>query len=168
LPNPLPPSEQLRSQAEIKSAAEADTHGGRVEHRSIACTASLNGFLDWPKVGQVCKLERTRIVNGVSASEIAYAITSLTPAQATPQKLLQLWRGHWGIENRLHWVRDCTFREDACQVKSGHAPQLMAAMRNLAVSLLGVRKVKNRAAELRSHALNPEKCFAALGFKGFA
>jgi predicted transposase YbfD/YdcC len=63
----------------------------------------------------------------------------------------------------LHWVRDNTFSEDACQVKSGNAPQTLGALRNLAISLLHRGKSKNIAAALRSHALNPKKTFVALG-----
>lgn len=72
-------------------------------------------------------------------------------------------RNHWRIENGLHWVRDNTFREDACRVTSGSAPQLLAAVRNLIVSLFNRDDVKNHAAALRAHANDPEKCFRALG-----
>lgn len=118
-------------------------------------------------MGQVCKLERTRLVDGVETSETAYAITSLSAARANAKKLLCLWRDHWRIENSLHWVRDNTFGEDACQVKSGNAPQMLGALRNLAISLLHRGRTKNIAATLRHHSLHPEKCFAALGFKEF-
>ena len=62
--------------------------------------------------------------------------TSLPPADASPQRLLALWRGHWGIENRVHWVRDVTFDEDRSQVRTGSAPQIMAALRNLTISVM--------------------------------
>jgi predicted transposase YbfD/YdcC len=68
--------------------------------------------------------------------ETAYGVTSLNPAQANPARLLALSRGHWSIENRLHWVRDVTFDEDRSRVRRGRGAQVMATLRNLAVSLL--------------------------------
>lgn len=64
-----------------------------------------------------------------------FAITSLPPDQASAAELAGLVRGHWGIENRLHWVRDTAYREDASQVRTGNAAHLMATIRNLAISL---------------------------------
>jgi predicted transposase YbfD/YdcC len=68
--------------------------------------------------------------------ETACAITSLIPEQAGPEELLALWRGHWGIETRLDYVRDVTLGEDACRVRSGAAPQALAAVRNSVISLV--------------------------------
>jgi hypothetical protein len=78
-----------------------------------------------------------------------YAVTSLTFAQASPARLADLLRGHWGIENGLHHVRDVTFAEDASQVRSGTAPQVMAALRNLAIGVLCRAGPVNLAATLR-------------------
>ena len=65
-----------------------------------------------------------------------YGITSLKPAVACPERVLSLSRGHWSIENRLHWVRDVTFDEDRSRVRRGAGAQVMASLRNLALSLL--------------------------------
>lgn len=167
MPNLLPPSEQLAWQAEVSEHKSSNIHGDRFETRHIFCTDRLAGYLDWPGAKQACKLIRTRRIGESETCETAYAITSLSPEKADAKKLLELWRNHWHIENRLHWVRDNTFGEDACQVKSDHAPQLLASLRNLVISLLNLQKTTNFAAALRSHALNPEKCFAALGIEGF-
>lgn len=69
-------------------------------------------------------------------NETVYGITSLTTYQANPADVLAFNRGHWGIENREHYVRDVTFDEDRSQVRTGSSPQIMAAMRNIAISLL--------------------------------
>lgn len=69
-------------------------------------------------------------------NETVYGITSLTACQANPADVLAFNRGHWGIENREHYVRDVTFDEDRSQVRTGSSPQIMAAMRNIAISLL--------------------------------
>jgi len=161
----LPPSEQHAWRSEIQEAKDSDSHGDRVERRRLLCTGRLKSYLDWPGAEQVCLIERTRIVGCKESTETAYAITSLSPQQANARQLLNLSRNHWSIENSLHWVRDCTFGEDACQVKSGHGPQLLASLRNLSLSLLHRSGVKKIAATLRSNALNPQKSFAALGLK---
>lgn len=92
-----------------------------------------------------------------------YAITSLSPERANAAKLLQLWRGHWAIENRLHWVRDVDLGEDRSQVRKGHAPQVMAALRNVTIGLLRKAGVPNVAAALRRNAAHPEEALALLG-----
>ena len=61
--------------------------------------------------------------------------------------------GHWGIENRLHWVRDVVYGEDQSQVRTGSAPQLLAALRNLVIGILHLGGVKNIAAALRHYSL---------------
>ena len=94
---------------------------------------------------------------------MAYAATSLTPAQANPQRLLALWRGHWGIENRVHWVRDVTFDEDRSQVRTGSAPQIMAALRNLTISVIRLAGETNIAAALRRHAVHPSRPLTLIG-----
>lgn len=82
---------------------------------------------------QAVEVTRSRTVGGTTTVEVAYAVTSL---KATAGELLQLSRGHWGIENELHYVRDVTLREDACRVRSGSAPQVLAGLRNAAIHLL--------------------------------
>jgi hypothetical protein len=67
--------------------------------------------------------------------------------------LLELSRAHWGIENRLHCVRDVTFQEDRCRVRSGHAPQVLAALRNVAIRLIRCLGFTN-IAEGREHFMD--------------
>src|SRR4051794_33176852 len=69
-----------------------------------------------------------------ASTEIFYLITSLPPETASPQRLLRLARDHWGIENRLHYVRDVAFAEDRCRVRAGARP--LASLRNLAITLI--------------------------------
>jgi hypothetical protein len=78
-------------------------------------------------LAQVCRITRERIVRGKKTSETVYAITSHTAEQAGPAELLALSRAHWGIENKLHYVRDVTCREDQARAHAGHAPQVLAA-----------------------------------------
>jgi predicted transposase YbfD/YdcC len=106
-------------------------------------------------VAQVCLIERVRRCRGKSSTETVCAVTSLTPKESSAQDLLQIARGHWGIENRLHWVRDMSLGEDACRVRKGAAPQILAAMRNAGLRLLRACNVPNIAAALRRHAAKP-------------
>ena len=109
----------------------------------------MQGYLDLPEVQQVCGLERTRSFRSKTTVELAYAITRLPPEPAGPERLLQLWRGPWGIENRGPWVRDGTLGEDRSAVRSGAAPPGMAALRNLVLGLLRRAGQRNIAAALQ-------------------
>lgn len=108
-------------------------------------------------MGQVFCLRRTTtaLATGVTRTETVYGITSLPPAQASPARLLALVRAHWTIENRLHWVRDVTFDEDRSQIRRGAGPQVMATVRNLAISLLRLAGAPFIAPALRQAAWQP-------------
>jgi predicted transposase YbfD/YdcC len=120
-------------------------------------TARLTGYLDWPGAKQVCLLERVRRSKGKETVETVCAITSLGPERASAGRLLAIARGHWGIENRLHWVRDMSLGEDACRVRSGEAPEILAAVRNAALRLMRSSGLTNIAAALRRHAAKPHE-----------
>ena len=117
----------------------------------------LNAYLDWPEVGQVFRVRRERTIGGHQTVEEVYGITSLKRSQADARELLRLVRQHWGIENRLHYVRDVTMGEDACRVRTGAAPQALAALRNLVVHLLSKVGLPSRAAALRRFAAHPRE-----------
>lgn len=134
--------------------------------RHLYATDRINEYLDWPGVGQVCRIDRTRSEHGHTSQETVYAITSLTPERADAKMLQRIWRGHWGIENRLHYIRDVTLGEDACRVTSGHAPQALAAIRNLVVHLLTQENPSNRAAAMRKFSLHPKSAATTLGVIG--
>jgi len=118
----------------------------------------------WPGLQQVGRIERRRTVRHRGrvreTREVTYLVTSLPPARAGATALLALVRGHWTIENRLHYVRDVTFDEDRSQVRCGAAPQVMAACRNLALALLRQAGATNIAATLRTHAARPRAAVA--------
>jgi hypothetical protein len=107
--------------------------------------------VEFPYVGQVfCVLrEVTHLKTNKESREIAYGITSLTPNKASPQRVLELNRMHWGIENSLHWVRDETFREDRSQIRTGNAPRVMATLKNLVITILRKCGVTNIAKTIR-------------------
>ena len=92
-----------------------------------------------------------------------YAITSLTFAQASPARLADYLRGHWAIENGLHYLRDITFAEDGSQLRTGTGPQVMACLRNLAIGALCRAGPINLAAALRHRARDPTRPLVTLG-----
>lgn len=148
---------------EFATVTEQGRHGDRREVRKLWASTALNEYLDWPHVQQVCCVERRITRKGVTREETAYAITSLSPQQADAQRSLQVWRGHWGIENRLHYVRDVTMKEDASQVRSGSAPEVMAALRNVVLGLLRQTGATNIAAALRHYSYRPREALTLLG-----
>jgi predicted transposase YbfD/YdcC len=137
-------------------------HGRRVIRR-LQSTTRLQGYLDWPSAAQVCRLVRTTRRQGQETVEVEYAITSVPRELAHADRLLEWWRGHWGIENREHYVRDVTFGEDHSRIRTGSAPQILAACRNAAISFLRLSGCTNIAAALRHHAYQPRKLFTKLG-----
>ena len=143
-------------------AEHSDRHGDRKEVRRLWASSGLSGYLDWPAVEQVCKVERETKHKGKVSREVRYFITNLGPTLRA-EYLLRFIRWHWMIENRLHWVRDVTFGEDACQVRTGAAPQVMAALRNVVLNLLRAAGETNIAAALRRNGWQPGASLRLLG-----
>jgi len=142
-----------------------DRQRGRVEHRSIRVSTEMNAYLSqtWPPhLAQVAELTRLVTKNGQKSHEVVYLITSLSPPCASPERLLDLIRGHWSLENGSHYVRDVTFAEDRSQLRTGNAPQIMAAFRNLVVTLIHRTGSSQIAATRRSFSAHPFKAFALL------
>jgi len=123
----------------------------------LTSTTALNDYLDWPDVGQVFELERVRTCGGQTTVEVVYGITSLSRAQADARRLLGLVRGHWGIENKLHYVKDETLGEDRCRARTGSSPEVLALLRNVAVHLLEGVKASSKAAATRRFMVHPEE-----------
>lgn len=112
----------------------------------------LQGYLDWPHATQVGRLERTVTTGGKTTVEVQCIVTSVPRSRADAATLLAWTRGHWAIEDRLHYVRDVTMGEDANRTRTGSGPQALAVLRNLAVSWLRLQGVTNIAAALRRNA----------------
>lgn len=129
----------------------------------MQASTRLADFSDWPGLAQVCRIVRTTRQGGTESVEVDYAITSAPREQASATTLLAWWRGHWGIENRSHYVRDVTLDEDACRIRTGDAPQNLAALRNAIVSLLRLEGHANIAAGLRACTWKTQQLLAKLG-----
>lgn len=131
---------------------------GRTGSRAVKAVTIDAGIL-FPHAAQAAQVtRRSRRLNGAKWSvETVYVITSLPTGNASAADLNTLVRGHWTIENRLHWTRDVTFAEDGSQVRTGNAPRLMASLRNLAISLYRIAKTTNIAKATRHTARNPHR-----------
>ena len=130
-----------------------DKGHGRIEVRAAQSSELLGGWLQaWGFVNarQVIRVERVRRIRGKDTTEVEYDLSSLDRSRASAFDFLRWIRAHWLIENQLHHVRDVTFDEDHSRVRSGNAPQVMAALRNVAVHLLSrVDALSTRAATHR-------------------
>lgn len=120
---------------------------GRTEERTVQLIARVQPQLGFPHARLAARIVRTRTTTtGTTTREIVYAISDLTAEQADAQRIGELVRGHWVIENQLHWVRDVTYGEDHHQLRTGTAPQAMATLRNTALALLRIAGATNIAA----------------------
>lgn len=130
---------------------------GRITTWSIT-TQNAQSWIGFPHAKQTIRLtrDRTNIRTGESSREHVYALTSLTPDPATPRQLAELIRGHWTIENRIHWVRDVTYDEDRSQIRTGTIPRLMATLRNLAITIHRLNKATIIAKVIRQAMRDPE------------
>ena len=135
-----------------------DRSHGRVEKRTLKVVTITAGIL-FPHAAQAIQVTRKVRKRNTRKwrTETVYAVTDLAPEQARPHQLATWLRGHWCIENRLHWVRDVTFGEDLSQARTGNGPQVMATLRNLAISLLRLTGVTNIAKALRHHARDTQR-----------
>jgi Transposase DDE domain len=127
-------------------------------HRHITCSPELNEWFAnrWSGVAQVFRLERTTTLlkSGKVRHQIVYGLSNLSLREAPAPRMLELNRDHWGIENRLHWRRDVTLGEDACQTRTGAAPSILARLNSAVLSFmdrLGVHNVPRQARFFDAH-----------------
>jgi predicted transposase YbfD/YdcC len=126
---------EQRAAADFVEVAPADH--GRLETRRIWCSTALNAYLDFPHVGQVFLIERESIKKntGERSREIAFGLTSRTPQQASPQRVLAVNRGHWAIES-VHYLLDWNYDEDRGRIRTGFGPENITRLRRFAVGIL--------------------------------
>jgi hypothetical protein len=141
-----------------------DKGHGRREKRTLEVTTWLAEYLDpdWPSCRQVFRLKRERRMGEKLETEVVFGIASLGRERAGAAELLELTRGHWGIENGLHGRRDVTLREDACRVRKAAAPQVLAVLRNLVIYLFPHSGRSGLAAATRHYMCHPEKAIELL------
>lgn len=132
---------------------------GRLEVRELVASTELNDFLepDWAGIAQVFRLSRTIQERGQTRHQVVYGLTSLAPCVASADRLLELVRAHWAIENRLHWRRDVTVGEDHCQVRKGKAPHVLVALNCVVLALLDFLRVRHVPRQMRSFGAHPQQ-----------
>ena len=159
---PWLPSERASHYWTASSCCKAH---GRLETRVLEASDALNEWLRWPGVQQVLRrtCRRVRLARGEVSEETTYAVTSLSHTQASVEALERYWRGHWSIENRLHYVRDVTLGEDRCQAHCGQLPQALAVFRNAIILLLRQHGYSNLAYALRHYSAHPSLALALIG-----
>lgn len=137
---------------------------GRLEVREIWASTQMNDWFqkEWAGIAQVFQLRRTVKEKGHERSELVYGITNLPRKKADAKRLLELNRKHWYIENRLHYRRDVTLGEDASQVRSLGAPQVLAALNGGLLALLDFQGVKNVAKQMRHFCAQPREALQLL------
>jgi hypothetical protein len=136
---------------------------GRIERRTLRTTTILTLHQKWPGLAQGFELVRERTEKGKTTREVSYGVTSLRPERADAKRLLGLVREHWRIENGLHYVRDVTLGEDACRVRKGSAPQVLAALRNAVVHLWSGVEAESRAGAAEQLNARPHEALTLLG-----
>jgi predicted transposase YbfD/YdcC len=158
---PPPP----RPEYHLDQVTTIDKGHGRLETRRLERTCALNDYVAWPGVGQVLRRTCQRIIlkTGQVSEEVTYGMSSLGWAEAGAAQVEALWRGHGGIENKVHYVRDVSMGEDAGQIHVGQAPHALAALRNGLLTLLRSTGVTNIADALRSYAASLEETLALIG-----
>src|SRR6185503_17420276 len=154
-------------QTDFLSAQKVNKGHGRLETRTITTSEMLNTSSAWPGLAQVYRLERQFQWwrNGRcyrTSCEVEFGITSLTRKQASPLRLLNIRRTHWGIETGLHYRRDVTLKEDATRMTSGDMGKVMASINNLILALIRQAHFHNAAQARRWFAAHPAHAFALL------
>ena len=145
--------------ARIPATSSVSKDHGRRARRTIKA-ALAPSWIEFDGAAQVAQLRRTVTKKGKKTVEVVYLITSDRAAE--PATLAAWARGHWHIENKLHWVRDVTYQEDNSLVRTGNAPRVMATLRSLAISILRLDGHANIAAANRHHARDPQRTLKLL------
>jgi predicted transposase YbfD/YdcC len=145
--------------ARVPAVSSVSTGHGRRARRTIKI-ALAPAWIEFDGAAQVAQLRRTVTKKGKKTVEVVYLITS--DRDAGPAVLAAWARGHWHIENKLHWVRDVTYQEDKSLVRTGNAPRVMATLRSLAISILHLDGHANIAAANRHHAREPQRTLKLL------
>jgi predicted transposase YbfD/YdcC len=141
---------------DVPARTSTQTGHGRRATRTIK-VAQAPAWIGFAAAAQVAQIRRTTIRGGKKTVEVVYVITS-ADGNSAPAETIAAWvQGHWGIENRCHWVRDVTYDEDRSRIRTGNAPQVMASLRNIAISLLRLTGATNIAEACRHHAARPDR-----------
>ncbi|MEI2776211.1 MAG: ISAs1 family transposase [Tetrasphaera sp.] len=144
--------------AQVPEHSTVEKTKGRRARRTIK-TVQVPTWISFPVATHVAQLPRTVTVNGKKSVEVVYLTTSTT---ATPADLAAMVQGHLGIENKLPYVRDVAYNEDASRIRTGNAPRVMATLRTIAIGLHRLAGTTNITTALRHHNRRPDKVITLL------
>jgi predicted transposase YbfD/YdcC len=143
---------------DFRTAQQINTGHGRIERRTLTASRLLKGYSDWPHVAQVFKYDTdvTHKKTGERTQRVCYGITSLTPQQASAKRLLSIVRGHWRMENQLHYRRDVCLQEDDCGLRLPQLAHVFAILNNWVLGLFARSGGGNFAAAQRHFNAHPQ------------
>jgi predicted transposase YbfD/YdcC len=156
---------EVTARVKVRRVVEQEVGHGRIERRALTCSDVMAGKTEFAGLAQIFRIEREKTdkKTGKQTVEVVHGISDLTAKEAGAKRLLRLNRGHWGIENRSHYVRDVTFDEDRSRVRIGAVAQVMAAIRNTAIGLIRIAGRPSIAPATRYYAARPFEAVALLG-----
>lgn len=156
-------------QTNIQKHITIDRWKGVKEIREVRVSSDpqLITYLSWPGVTHVWEMKKTVIKNREATTTVSVGIAripdEILEKEKAAEQISGLIRGHWGIENRLHRQRDVVFNEDKSTIRTGHAPQTMAVLKNIVTSIFHRGTVRNFKSAMRKFAADPEELFSFLG-----
>ena len=160
-----PPWSTAERAVEYRRHQTLDKGHGRLETRTLEASPTLNAVVAWPDVGQVLRrtCRRIHLGSGAIEEEVTYGITSLPWEAVSAAEVEGFWRGHWAIENKVHYPRDVTMGEDAGQAWTGQTAQALATLRNAVLNLLRGAGWTNMADALRHYGAVATRALTLIG-----
>jgi predicted transposase YbfD/YdcC len=155
--------------AKITNATITDDWKGQTEIREVFVSSDpeLLSYLSWPGLTHIWQMKKTVTKQGKITTTVSVGIARITKDilgdRSEAQAIAEYIRGHWGIENRLHRTRDTVFNEDHATIRKGNGPQIMAALKNLVISIFHRGTVRSFTKALRRFAIKPLELFDFLG-----
>jgi predicted transposase YbfD/YdcC len=149
---------------DFRTASQTSTQHGRIETRTLTTSSLLTGYSNWPYLGQVFKYECIVIEKktGNRTENICFGVTSLAPSKADPKRLLSIVRGHWRIENELHYRRDVCLNEDHCGLRLPNLAHVFAILNNWALGLFALSGGGNFSRAQRGFNAQPHRALNLL------
>ena len=154
-----------RAEADAK---QTDAGHGRIETRRIWISSAINDYLDFPYVAQVFAIERESInkKTGKVSRELIYGLTSQADYEASPEKILEINRGHWCIENSCHYILDWLYDEDRCRIRTLHGPENISRLRRFVIGIIKATSIKGVTETTRTLVMNTRMVFDYLKMSG--
>jgi predicted transposase YbfD/YdcC len=151
-------------QAQWNKSKDVEKGHGRLTTREVTTSTEMKEWfeVDWAGVEQVFRIQRTVVKKGKTSHEVVYGLTNFPSHEADPASIGTFIRAHWAIENRLHWRRDVTLKEDHSQIRERGKPAVLAVLNNTVLSLMDWLGVRNVPSHMRFFDAHPHQALALL------